>query len=99
MTDGSRSEDGKIEREHRVAKTIGVNESAVADNGAGGQFLLGALFLLCSVMTDIDKKHRNLWIVGEGIPAVIAVFLFPVIGVYFAGIVFLDAVSNLSVKY
>lgn len=77
----------------------GIMQTLDSTGLAGGQFLLGALFLLCSVMTDIDKKHRNLWIVGEGIPAVIAVFLFPVIGVYFAGIVFLDAVSNLSVLY
>ena len=66
---------------------------------AGGQFLLGAVFLLCSVMTDIDTKHRKLWIVGEGIPAVIAVFLFPVIGVYFATITFLDAVAGLNINY
>ena len=66
---------------------------------AGGQFLLGALFLLCSVMTDIDSKHRKLWIIGEGIPAVIAVFLFPVTGIYFAVITFLDAVSGFPVTY
>lgn len=66
---------------------------------AGSQFLLGALFLLCSVMTDIDSKHRKLWIIGEGIPAVIAVFLFPVIGIYFAVITFLDAVSGFAITY
>ncbi|MCQ2515725.1 MAG: histidine kinase [Saccharofermentans sp.] len=66
---------------------------------AGSQFLLGALFLLCSVMTDIDSKHRRLWIIGEGIPAVIAVFLFPVIGIYFAVITFLDAVSGFAITY
>lgn len=66
---------------------------------AGSQFLLGAFFLLCSVMTDIDNKHRKLWIIGEGIPAVIAVFLFPSLGIYFAVITFLDAVSGLAVSY
>ncbi|MCQ2529335.1 MAG: histidine kinase [Saccharofermentans sp.] len=66
---------------------------------AGSQFLLGALFLLCSVMTDIDGKHRKLWIIGEGIPAVIAVFLFPVIGIYFVVITFLDAVSGFAISY
>ena len=66
---------------------------------AGSQFLLGALFLLCSVMTVIDSKHRKLWIIGEGIPAVIAVFLFPVIGIYFAAIMFLDAVSEFAIAY
>ncbi|MCQ2532823.1 MAG: histidine kinase [Saccharofermentans sp.] len=66
---------------------------------AGSQFLLGALFLLCSVMTDIDSKHRKLWIMGEGIPAAIAVFLFPVIGINFAVITFLDAVSGFAVTY
>ena len=66
---------------------------------AGSQFLLGALFLLCSVMTDIDSKHRKLWIIGEGIPAAIAVFLFPVIGINFAVITFLDAVSGFAVTY
>ncbi len=66
---------------------------------AGSQFLLGALFLLCSVMTDIDSKHRKLWIIGEGIPAVIAVFLFPVIGIYFVAITFLDIVSGFALTY
>lgn len=66
---------------------------------AGSQFLLGALFLLCSVMTDIDSKHRKLWIIGEGIPAAIAVFLFPVIGIYFAVITFLDTVSGFAISY
>ena len=77
----------------------GIMQTLDSTSVAGSQFLLGALFLLCSVMTDIDSKHRKLWIIGEGIPAVIAVFLFPVIGIYFAVITFLDAVSGFAITY
>ena len=77
----------------------GITQSPESTAVAGGEFLLGALFLLSSVMTDIDTKRRLIWNVGAGILAAIAVFLFPVIGIYFAGIVFLDIVSGMAVTF
>lgn len=77
----------------------GITQSPESTVVAGGEFLLGALFLLSSVMTDIDTKRRLIWNVGAGILAAIAVFLFPVIGIYFAGIVFLDIVSGMAVTF
>ena len=57
----------------------------------GGIFLEGAVFLFCAVMYELDrKKHRRIWLLGEGILAVIAIFLFPVMGIYFAAITYFD---------
>lgn len=36
----------------------GITQSPESTAVAGGEFLLGALFLLSSVMTDIDTKRR-----------------------------------------
>ena len=57
----------------------------------GSIFLEGALFLFCAIMHEIDlKKRRKIWLLGEGILAMIAIFLFPVTAIYFAVITYFD---------
>lgn len=54
-------------------------------------FLEGAAVLLCAVMYELEPAgRRRLWLIGEGILAVAAVFLFSVAGIYFAAILLLD---------
>lgn len=65
-----------------------------------GMLLTGALFLMSSVLSDMSTgKVRWCWIVGEGILAIVAVFLFPVVGVYYAAIVYLDSVGQHDSQY
>lgn len=60
-------------------------------------FLLGALFLLCSVTFEImDTRKKYLWLINEGILAFLSVFLFPVVGLYFLTIAFLDFIEDMS---
>ena len=58
-------------------------------------FLLGALFILATVLVEWTKGWRRtfgMWL-GEGILAVVAVFLFPVTGMVFLSIFLLDGIS------
>ena len=57
----------------------------------GSIFLEGAVFLFCAVLYELDQtKRRKIWLFGEGILALIAIFLFPIIGIYFAAITYFD---------
>ena len=61
----------------------------------GSTFLEGAVFLLCAVMYELyPTKQRKIWLIGEGILAVIAIFLFPVTGIYFAAITYFDLLED-----
>ena len=77
----------------------GITQSPESTAVARGEFVVTALFLLSTVLPDIDTKPILIWYFGAGILAVIAVFLFPVIGIYFVCIVFLDIVSGMSVTF
>ena len=58
-------------------------------------FLEGAVFLFCSVMYELDRsKHRKIWLLGEGILAVIAIFLFLIMGICFVAITYFDWLEN-----
>ena len=61
----------------------------------GGIFLEGAVFLFCAVMYELDRsKHRKIWLLGEGILAVTAIFLFLIVGIYFVAITYFDLLGN-----
>lgn len=62
-----------------------------------GAFLMGAVFLFCSVMYELSdgKKQKIFWI-GEGILAAGMVFLFPVIGIYYAAVSLFDRMERFS---
>lgn len=58
-------------------------------------FLTGALFLFCSVMCELcDTGKRTIWVITEGLLALIAVILFPVMGIFFVAIAFLDILAG-----
>lgn len=65
-----------------------------------GIFLEGSAFLLCAVMFELDQTdRRRLWLWGEGILAVAAVFLFSVTGIYFTAILFFDLLGERSGQF
>lgn len=58
-------------------------------------FLVGAMFLFCSVMCELcDTGKRIIWIIAEGLLALFAVILFPVMGIFFIAIAFLDILAG-----
>ena len=58
-------------------------------------FLEGAVFLFCAVMYELDRsKHRKIWLLGEGILAVIAIFLLLIMGIYFVAITYFDLLGD-----
>ena len=58
-------------------------------------FLEGAVFLFCAVMYELDRsKRRKIWLLGAGILAVIAIFLFLIMGIYFAAITYFDLLED-----
>lgn len=69
--------------------------------GVGGMVLIGAFFLLSSVLVEIDgdKKRHIIWLIAEGLLAVLAVALFPVNGIFYLEIVYLDIVGLYSVLF
>lgn len=73
----------------------GLKEASFGTN-AGEMILTGALFLLCSIVEEIDanKKRHFIWLIGEGLSALIAIALFPVIGIFFVALVYLDIVGE-----
>ena len=63
----------------------------------GSIFLEGAVFLLCAVMYELNRtKWRKIWLIGEGILSVMAIFLFPVTGIYFVAITYFDFLEDRS---
>ena len=63
----------------------------------GSIFLEGAVFLLCAVIYELNRtKWRKIWLIGEGILSVMAIFLFPVTGIYFAAITYFDFLEDRS---
>ena len=68
------------------------------DPSAGGvTLLISAAFLLFAVMpvTDAVKRSGKIWLIGEGIASVAALFLCPSVGLYFAAITYLDLAGSL----
>ena len=62
-------------------------------------FLEGAVFLFCAVMYELDRsKRRKIWLLGEGILAVIAIFLFLIMGIYFAAITYFDLLEDRNIR-
>lgn len=78
----------------------GLNLSSSAENMAG-MILVGAFFLLFSVLEemDTDKKRHWIWICTEGLPALTSVVLFPVMGIFFLPVVYLDIVGTYGYAY
>lgn len=72
----------------------GLNLSSSVENMAG-MILLGAFFLLFSVIEgiDTDKKRHWIWICTEGLSALASVILFPVMGIFFLSVAYLDIVG------
>lgn len=68
---------------------------------AGIVFLISAVFLLFSVVRelDADTKRKVIWNIGEGIAAVVTLFLFPVAGICFAAITYLDFVCEMEILF
>ena len=72
--------------------------SSLDDPSAGGvALLISAVFLFFAVMPETDAvRHKGkVWLLGEGIASVAALFLFPSIGLYYTAITYLDLVSSL----
>ncbi len=69
---------------------------------AGLTLLASAVFLFFAIMPEIDRrgqKRKLVWLFGEGIAAVSALFLFPVVGVCFLAVTYLDLVSRLDAVF
>lgn len=68
---------------------------------AGIVFLISAVFLLFSVVRelDADTKRKVIWNIGEGIATVVTLFLFPVAGICFAAITYLDFVCEMEILF
>ena len=63
----------------------------------GNIFLEGAVFLFCAAMYELAlTNRRKIWLLGEGILALIAIFLFPIIGIYFVAITYFDLLEDRS---
>ncbi len=88
-----------------IAKTLGIIALlfwCVKDVKAGlilhaFAFLLGAAFLFFAVMYELKEAFGKIFLIGEGILALVLVFLFPAAGIYYMSIAILDSIGLLCI--
>lgn len=68
---------------------------------AGLLFLFCAVFMFFATMPEIDTSNRRtlIWHIGEGAAAIGTLFLFPLIGVCFLSLTYLDIVCELDTMF
>lgn len=66
-----------------------------------GVFLLGAIFLLFAILTELEEKRtrKTIWLIGTGLSSLATVILFPVVGIYFLCMSFLDWVQERNLYF
>lgn len=72
---------------------VGLRSNAMS---AVTAFFISSVFMLFSILEELDTDRiRNIiWIIGEGVMAVTAMFLFPFVGIYFSAIFLLDILGK-----